>query len=612
MVYKPSRPGRYRAGRGGRHARRTQGRRWAWLAGIPALIVVGAAAVAGVFVVQAVSVEKDLNSAKAQLSLIMHYVKNGDSDQIAQAGDEIQQRTERAAATVNGPLWDAAVNIPLVGANVDAVRRATEATNTLVDGALPAGVKLLGALKIDKMSVHGGGIDLQPVVEASDSLPQIRSAFADAKSTLAGIDRASILPAVDNAIQSLDSVVDQAGPTLETVQHYLPTLLDIAGAQGKRTYMLVFQNLAESRAQGGLPAATAIIQVDNGHVKLDGQTSTFSFPRDVQVIDPPLETQALYESDTFKGFGNFTRTPNFTTTAEAFDALWHNATGGRLDGVISLDPVVLASMLEVTGPIKTLDDRTLDSKNVVNALLNDAYQRYKGNAAQDLFFGSVASQVFSKVASGDYDVMKMLDVFQTAIAQDRLHAWFQRTGEQAMAGEFGLQGDLATDNEKTTQAGIFVNDANYSKLEYFMKTKVTLTCDANAGTMTEAITISNSVPLEGLASYQLSHRPKYNLPRTTQVLDVMYFAPPGSTIIGVDPAGGDSYWDAKTGAEDGRNVQSIRVFVPSGTSRTVSYTSSIPKGDLGPFSIATTPTVHPEADTTVSPTCDGLVTTSKK
>lgn len=576
------------------------------------MIIGGAVVVAGIFAAQAISVENDLNSAKAQLSSIMHYVKNGDSAQIAKVGDDVLAQTQHAAQTVNGPLWDLAVKVPLVGANVDAVRRATEATNILAEGALPAGVKLLGALKLDKMSVNGGGINLEPVVAASDSLPEIRTAFADAKTTLSGVDRKNILPVVDNAISSLTKVVDQAGPALDTVEHYLPTLLDIAGAHEKRTYMLIFQNLAEARAQGGLPAATAIIQIDDGHFKLGGQTSTFSFPRDIQVIYPPYETQALYEADTFKGFGNFTRTPNFTTTAEAFDSLWNIARGGHLDGVISLDPVVLSSMLKVTGPIKTADGRTLDSKNIVDALLNDAYKRYKGNAAQDLFFGTVAQKVFSKVSSGSYDLMKMLGEFQTAIKQDRMHAWFLRPAEQKMANEFGMQGDLEKNNKKTTQAGIFLNDANYSKLEYFMKTKVTLTCDAAAGTMTESITITNNAPLVGLASYQLSHRPKYNLPRTTLVDDVMYFAPPGSTITDVVPLGGDSPWDAKIGFEDGRNVQSIRVFVPAGSSKTVTYTSTIPKGVRGPFSIATTPTVTPVADTTVSPTCAALVTTAKK
>jgi hypothetical protein len=55
----------------------------------------------------------------------------------------------------------------------------------------------------------------------------------------------------------------------------------------------------------------------------------------------------------------------------------------------------------------------------------------------------------------------------------------------------------------------------------------------------------------------------------------------------------------------------VRVFVPTGTNKVVTYTSTIPKGTRGPFSIATTPTVVPTANTTVSPTCAGLVTTKK-
>ena len=128
-------------------------------------------------------------------------------------------------------------------------------------------------------------------------------------------------------------------------------MLDLAGADDPRRYMLVFQNNAEIRSGGGLPAATAIVDVDNGKADLAEQTNTYTFRRDLKVIDPPDEMEQLYVSDTFTGFGNFTRTPNFPTTAETFDSLWNITTDEHLDGVITIDPVVLSYMLKATGPV---------------------------------------------------------------------------------------------------------------------------------------------------------------------------------------------------------------------------------------------------------------------
>ena len=564
-------------------------------------------AITAVFAIQAISVNNDLTAAKAQISSITKYVKKGESAKVSQAGDRIFALTRQANHTVQGPLWEIAAGIPLVGQNVDAVRKATEATHILVEGAMPAAIKMLSALKIDKVSVKGGGVDLEPVEAAQSSLPEIKTAFADAKTTLDGVDRTKILPVVDNAIGSLFDIMDEAGPVLTQVEHYLPTFLKVAGADEKRTYMLVFQNNAEARAAGGLPAATAIVDVDNGHLKLEEQTSTFSFRRDLQVIFPPAQTQALYEPDTFQRFGNFTRTPNFPTTAEAFDSLWTITTGKHLDGVITLDPVVLSHMLKVTGPIKTADGRTLTSGNVVEALLYDAYTRYKGNSKQDAFFADVASRVFAKLSSGDWDVMKMLDQLQVSIKEQRLHAWFPREDEQAMSAEMGLDGAMTTDNKKTTEVGIFANDAAYSKLEYFMKTRVNVTCNLDAGTITTSLTIANSVPSTGMTSYQLGLRNKrYGIPRQDFVLDVMYLAPPGSRITGVNPEYGDAWDGARSGAEEGHEGKVIRVFVGQNETRTVSYTSTIPKGALGPISVRYSPTVT-TTPVSISKTCSGLV-----
>lgn len=550
-------------------------------------------------------------AAKKQLTGLVGSVQHQSAEQVTQTGAHVLALTRHAERTTRGPLWDVASRIPVVSDNVDAVRRATQATDILAQKALPVGVELLSTLQLDRVSVEGGGIDLAPVQKAARSLPAVRAAFAQAQQVLSGVDRTRLLPQVGDAVSTLSDVMDAAGPALKDAQHYLPTLLDVAGAHGKRSYLLVFQNNAEPRSLGGLPAATAQIIVDDGHITLAEQTSTFSLPRGQQQLEMPAEMASLYEPDTFRQFGNFTRTPNFPTTARLFDALWYFAKGEHLDGVVTLDPVVLANVLKVTGPIRTDDGRVLDSKNVVDAVLYDVYHRYKGNSAQDAFFSDVAERVFNQLSGAKWDPMKMLDALQASVAQDRLHAWFAAPPEQKLAVEFGLDGAMAADNKKTTEVGIFVNDAAYSKLEFFMSTKVRVSCDPAAGTMTTSIDITNRVPdIPGaMTNYQQGMRNKrYGIPRTSFIDDVIFFAPPGSTITGETPDGGDSPWDQRSGEEQGRDAHSVRVFVPAGTTKTVSYTSTMPTGAHGPVSVRTTPTASGSTPVTVAPQCDAAAT----
>ena len=89
------------------------------------------------------------------------------------------------------------------------------------------------------------------------------------------------------------------------------------------------------------------------------------------------------------------------------------------------------------------------------------------------------------------------------------------------------------------------------------------------------------------------------------LMDVLYFAPPGATIIGVDPGAGDADGLDRLSTEEGRQAQSIAVMVDRGQTRTVSYTSALPEGELGPISVRFSPTVT-DTPVTIAPSCTEL------
>lgn len=81
--------------------------------------------------------------------------------------------------------------------------------------------------------------------------------------------------------------------------------------------------------------------------------------------------------------------------------------------------------------------------------------------------------------------------------------------------------------------------------------------------------------------------------------------PPGATIAGVDPAEGDAADLARTSTEDGRSAQSIAVLLDRGQTRTVTYTSVLPEGPLGPLSVRYSPTVT-DTPVTIAASCAEL------
>lgn len=574
-------------------------------------VVLGAVgAVGGVFALQALEVRDDLLAAKEKLGSLTDAYKAGDTAQLQAVGTEVLELTTRADTTVQGPLWDAASALPVVGENVAAVKLATEATHIIVRDALPPGIELLSIMSPAQLKLEGGGVNLAPLQQAQQTLPQIKSVLAQAQGKISGIDRAGLLPIVDGAVGQLIDVVGQAGPLLDTAEQYLPVALQLAGSEGPRRYIVLFQNNAEIRATGGNGATSTVIEIDNGRVtKLeDEQVAEFLIDGITGRADQnlPDATRAMFERDLTNNTMNYPRLADFPTVAQMYTALWQQSMGSEIDGVISLDPVVLSYMLAATGPIPLDDGAELTSENAVQLLLSETYERFgMDGLAADAYFADVSGRVFDTVSSGAWDPMTMITQVQRGVAEQRIYAWFARPAEQAMVAEQNIDGALATDTATSTQVGVFLNDASYSKLEYYLSTATSVTCDAQARTITTTLSMTNSIPGSDLSGYTLAWRnASLGLPRTTMILDVFSYALPGGTITS-DPESGDFAKWTRTGAEVGREGKSVTMLVPMGETKTVSFTSTIPEGELGPLEVRYSPTVT-QTPVTIDASCEGL------
>jgi hypothetical protein len=541
---------------------------------------------------------------------VTELVRSGDQAQFDAVATEALGYTTSADETVQGPLWEYASWVPFVGQNVAAVRATTEATHILVRDALPASFTILGAMQRENIRFEGGGFNLEPFRQALQTLPAVDAAFAEAQQKVAEIDRADLLPIVDDAVGQVVELIDTAAPLAHTATTVLPTALTMMGDQGPRTYLVLFQNNAEIRATGGAAAAAVYLRAEAGRLELVGQTGSTRFESgplaEVQTLELPAETLALYDPEFAISSQNFTRTPNFPTAARLFQSKVAAQEGFAVDGVVSLDPVVLAEILSVAGGVN-VDGIDITAENAVKILLSDTYFRFPADQAPaDAFFAATSATVFQKLVSGDWDLMQMLDVFAGAGAEQRLYGWFAREEEEQVARELGIDGAMKTDNVGTTQVGIFLNDAAVSKLEYYLSTSVSIACDPAARTVTTSISMTNSVDRDDLTYHIGALRsPRYGGSKTTMLMDVVYFAPPGATIIGVDPGAGDAEGLDRRSTEEGRQAQSIAVMVDRGQTRTVSYTSALPEGELGPISVRYSPTVT-DTPVTVAPSCAEL------
>ncbi|KHK99321.1 hypothetical protein LK09_03340 [Microbacterium mangrovi] len=610
-----SHSGRHRSSGGShkhKHRRHRRRVRWGWIAGgvgIALLLLLIAGGIAGFrFMNEVKQVQAQLTSAKTGLDHLGVAVKAGNQSQMKTTAQQITADVEAASHTVNGSLWVVAAHVPVVGKNVDAVQRVTRAMNILTGKALTPGLEVMSSLKLNQLALKGGGIDLTAFKKAQTSIPTIAAAFTAAQAELAPIDRAGLMSQVSGPVDQIDGVINSAAPQLQFAQKYLPTLLNIAGGSGKKTYLLIFQNNAEIRATGGNPAASMIMTVNNGHFKELDQASSTTFytagTAGTSYTSLPAAAAKLYRSDITTYSQNFTMTPNFPTTATLFQNEFKHTNGSHFDGVISIDPVVLSQMLAVAGPVQTSDGTKVTSDNAVKLLLSDVYEKYQNGAESDAFFSDVSKRVFNHLVSAHWDPTKMLDALTTSAQQQRIYLNFTDPKAQALAVEMGLDGALRAAGRTTM--GMYLNDSSVSKLEYWLTQTVNLQCNASSRTATETITLKNSIPDSIQSRYTLGLRNgSYGLSNRTMMLDLFSFAPAGGSIVSTTPSTGQvAAWN-RSGVDQGSRGVSRTVFVPQGKTVTVKYTVKLPQGDLGKLDLRYSPTAR-DTKVTIGASCNQL------
>ena len=140
------------------------------------------------------------------------------------------------------------------------------------------------------------------------------------------------------------SVIDTAAPLTHTATEVLPTALTMLGDHGPRTYLVLFQNNAEIRATGGAAAAAVYVRAEGGASTLRGRPARrrsspdrwrrsrlWSCRRDAGAVRP---TSSRIFSQ------NYTR-PRTSRRPRDCSSKIAAKTGFAVDGVVSLDPVVL-------------------------------------------------------------------------------------------------------------------------------------------------------------------------------------------------------------------------------------------------------------------------------
>ncbi|MEU7847221.1 DUF4012 domain-containing protein [Micromonospora parva] len=526
-------------------------------------------------------------------------VVGGDSARALRTLAALQEQAGAARAATTDPSWQLGRRTPIAGDDLDAVRQIAIAIDDLARQAFPT------LLRTDLTSLvpTGGRLDLPRLTAVSAELTRVNESVQRTRRDLAAVPADRLVTQIRQALTDLRDEIGRLSSLTTAADQGARLLPPLLGANGPRRYLLVSQNLAELRATGGMFGAYAVIEAENGAVKMGKQGSSASLGRFVPALKVPTETRALWADLPGIYPADVNLSPHFPTAATLYREMFRRKTGTTVDGVLAVDPVVLSYLLKATGPVLVPGGVPLASEKVVQTLLNDSYQRL-GLKQQDEFFAASAAAVFNAFFKKNVNPKVLLSAFDRAITERRILFWSARPEEQRTFGDSRMAGTLPEQDTVPT-VGVFLNDGSGAKLGYYLRPTANLTvgeCRPDGRReLRLRVTLRSTAPKSGLTESILGLGLAGD-PYTARTL-VSIFSPAGGAVLearldGVETALG-------SGTERRRQVATASVDVGPGAERALEVTVLTAKTGVGQAELWLTPTASPWTTQVHSaPSCD--------
>ena len=555
------------------------------------LVVVGALAYTAWLVWQ---VQSDLRSAESSASALKAAWRSGDKVAQDSAAADLADDASSAEAHTSGVWWRAMGHLPFVGDDVDAVAAMSSSLDTISQDAVEPLTEAVGGL--DGL-VSGGRVDLDKVASLEQPVSEAHTALVKADDDVADLDSDGYVGPLRTRFDRYADLVHGLRSGLGSAEKAVSILPPMAGADGPKNYLLLFQNNAEIRATGGMPGSWALLHADDGKIEMTKQGTANDFPPTATPIIPlTAEETKVYG----KELGIYFQDPGWTNDFPRAAELWHAHWDARfpdtpIDGVIAIDPVAMSYLLDGTGPVK-VGDVTLTRSNAVEALLSKPYIE-EGPEAQNAFFEKASKAVFDAATGSLASPTAFAEGLNQAAGEGRLLiSSFDEQVSVELAGT-GVEGAMARDDGKTPHVDVSFDDLTGSKMSYYLRYNAAvdaMSCKDGVQELAGTVSMQQVIAPSEAAKLPVSVTGggEYGTDPGSQYVMVRLYGPYGGSIDKIR-LNGRSLQNLELRQINGRPVVNVDVLLSSRKDVVLSWEGSTGPGQVGAGQLATTPSVVP-------------------
>ncbi len=403
-------------------------------------------------------------------------VKSLNPDEISISLEKVDKCSAKVLEALDKPLWKYASMIPDVDNDIRSVKKLIDVVN---ESKTDIFIPLMNQLKNTPLSgiKADGGFNTRVILSYLDFIDDFSPKIESFSKKFDGIEFKTV------QIDSFDEYTDKLKGYFErfdTLKKYEPLLRALCGNGEDRLYLVMAQNSAEIRASGGFPGSLGTISIQDGILTI----GDFSSIRDF-IYSPIVEASGItYQESELFGYMYATwahdacYNMHFPRVAEITKVAYDCRNSEPINGIVSLTPVVIQRLLQLSGGTISLADGTvLDGNNATQILQRDMYYTYQSDDATaqdndvyiDPLFGETAKKAMA-ILTENFDTSKLteyIEFFETGFSDRTIMIWFANSEEQQVSVEAGCSGSLNPSPEKPV-CGTYFSLSDPGKLGSFI------------------------------------------------------------------------------------------------------------------------------------------------
>jgi hypothetical protein len=506
-----------------------------------------------------------------------------------------------ASHNLDQPWAKGAQLVPILAQHAKAV---TEASKSGVDISRTATVAALTAPYRDLRS-DNGQVNIPLIRKMQQPVADTQAALVRAKSSIAGIDTKWLVSPVASQLTEYRKQINRALPEANTAHQALMVAPGLLGGNGTRHYLILFSTPAESRYLGGFIGSWAELTATNGKLKITrhGRSGTLDDalpPEGAKLtgVDQFLARYSRFSPESF--FQNVSASPDFPTVDKVASQLYPQAGGEKVDGTMYVDPIALAALLKLSGPVH-VDGLSypLTSSNAAQFLLHDQYTQFPISSDRTDFLSAASTATFDALTKRKLPtVPHITDTLDPIVRQHRLLFISHTPSELAFLQRIGLKGALPNP-DGSDFLSVRTSNGNPNKIDYYLNRIVqdSVRYDPRTGYVNATITVwlKNTAPTSGLPDYVIGNDDitagiLTGQPRGSNNVLMSIYSGLGHPTATIDGKAAN----LEVERELGHNVYTVSVLVPSGATGVVTLhvSGTIARSSVYRLVVPVQPLVH--------------------